>query len=130
MKINNQNMFENYDKKPYSITDHGIKYVHEGMVYEKLFKEILDMVGNERELIKWHEEHSFASKVISKTDHKVKLKNKIQVKSLFASSACVTIMIASSLLFQFPYNLMAVLPFSAPLYFNSKHIWDNLHDKK
>ena len=81
MKINNQNMFENYDKKPYSITDHGIKYVHEGMVYEKLFKEILDMVGNERELIKWHEEHSFASKVISKTDHKVKLKNKIQVKS-------------------------------------------------
>ena len=100
------------------------------MVYEKSFKEISDMVRNERELIKCYKKYSFASKAISKTDHKAKLKNKIQVKSLFASSACVTIMIASSLLFQFPYNLMAILPFSAPLYFNSKHIWDNLHDKK
>ena len=123
-------MFEPYNKKPYSITAHGVKYVNEGMVYDKLFKEILMMVGNERELIKWHEKYSFASKVVSKTDHKAKLKNKIRVRSLFASSACVAIMIASSLLFQFPYNLMAVLPFSAPLYFNSKHIWDNLHDKK
>ena len=123
-------MLEPYNKKPYSITANGVKYVNEGMVYDKLFKEILTMVGNERELIKWHEKHSFALKVIPKTDHKAKLKNKIPVKSLFASSACVAIMLTSSLLFQFPYNLMAVLPFSAPLYFNSKNIWDNLHGKK
>ncbi|MDI1495972.1 MAG: putative membrane protein [Cenarchaeum symbiont of Oopsacas minuta] len=129
MKINKQELFDDYNKQIYKIPIQDVTYLNENMAHDKIYEDILKMVGYEYEL-RWPEKRSFKLKRILKINSKQKTKKIIPKRSLFAVSACVCIMITASLAFQFPYNLMAVLPFSAPLFFNSKHIWDKIHNEK
>ena len=109
----------------------GVSYIKKESIYDYVYEDILEMNGNYEELRNWHDKKSHIKMELHSMqntyNHK---KDSVPKRTIFAIGSCVTIMSVSAVMFSFPYNLIAILPFSAPLIINCKHIWDSNHNVK
>ena len=109
----------------------GVSYIKKESIYDYVYEDILEMNGNYEELQNWHDKKSHIKMELRSIQNTYnREKYLVPKRTIFAIGSCVAIMSVSSVMFSFPYNLIAILPFSAPLIINCKHIWDRKHNAK
>ena len=123
-------VFKDYEYSDEKIIQ-GVSYIKKESMYDYVYEDILEMSGNYQELRNWHDKKSYIKMELrsmqNTCNHK---KDSVPKRTIFAIGSCVAIMSVSAVMFSFPYNLIAILPFSAPLITNCKHIWDRKHNVK